>query len=280
MVMREFQARMRALQSLEQAQTNNDQLATAVQQQGENYDILAIALTNDINRIRALPTLAQRAELKRTEFLPKWLPFVDKYLADGKVYQNDYFIYCIIYLFDVGEFEQALALADKAIAQNQAMPNQFNSNLPTFVADQIYKWAEKTAETGQSVEPYFSQVLHKVATQWQLHEVVTAKWLKLAAQLLLRNKQTGISHPASVVDPERLILAIKLCNKAFQLNAKAGVKTMIERSLMRLEALKKQGVEIPPVAGLNLEDEVINFDLVIDKLHFCPPKAPQGEDNV
>lgn len=282
MGMREFQARFKALEQINDSAVNMTALATAVRTQGANYDVLHIALINDVNKVRAFPSLAARAEYKRNYFLPKWLSFIDEYLQKGEVYQNDYFIYCIIYLFDIGDFEQALRLSDIAIEQNQSMPEQFKSALPTFVADQIYHWANKTAMAGGSVEPYFSQTLQNVATKWQLHELITAKWLKFAAALLLRDQQ-GKIHAASVDDPECLILAIQLCNRAFQLHHKIGVKTMIERCLMRLSALQEMGkinaTDSTSVSGLSLETQQIDFDIVAQKLR-SRHSLSEGLDNV
>ena len=153
------------------------------------------------------------------------------------------------------------------------MPQGWQTTLPNFVADQIYNWTDKTAAAGQSVEPYFSQTFKNVATQWKLHEIVTAKWLKLAAALLLRSPQ-GKVQASGIDDAETLVLAIQLCNRAFQLNQKAGVKNMIERCVMRLNALAKSGEydpnSLPQVAGLSLEKQQIDFDLVIEKLTARP----------
>ena len=153
------------------------------------------------------------------------------------------------------------------------MPQGWQTTLPNFVADQIYNWTDKTAAAGQSVEPYFSQTFKNVATQWKLHEIVTAKWLKLAAALLLRSPQ-GKVQASGIDDAETLVLAIQLCNRAFQLNQKAGVKNMIERCAMRLNALAKSGDydknSLPQVAGLSLEKQQIDFDLVIEKLTARP----------
>ncbi|MDU4461251.1 MAG: terminase endonuclease subunit [Haemophilus parainfluenzae] len=247
--------------------------SATVQQHGTDYEVLCIALTNDVNKIRAFPNFELKAEYKRDVFLPKWMPFVEEYWAKGIVYQNDYLAYCIIYSFDVGDFDTALKLADLAIKQNQSLPERFKSTLPNFVADQIYNWTDKTAAAGQSVEPYFSQTFKNVATQWKLHEIVTAKWLKLAAALLLRSPQ-GKVQASGIDDAETLVLAIQLCNRAFQLNQKAGVKNMIERCVMRLNALAKSGDydpnSLPQVAGLSLEKQQIDFDLVIEKLTARP----------
>ena len=178
-----------------------------------------------------------------------------------------------MYLFDIADFDRALSLAEKAIKQNQSMPQGWQTTLPNFVADQIYNWTDKTASAGQSVEPYFTQTFKNVATQWKLHEIVTAKWLKLAAALLLRSPQ-GKVQASGIDDAETLVLAIQLCNRAFQLNQKAGVKNMIERCVMRLNALAKSGDydpnRLPQVAGLSLEPSQIDFDLVIEKLTARP----------
>lgn len=271
--MREFQAQMRALQQIEKSVVDSAAQSATVQQHGTDYEVLCIALTNDVNKIRAFPNFELKAEYKRDVFLPKWMPFVEEYWAKGIVYQNDYLAYCIIYSFDVGDFDTALKLADLAIKQNQSLPERFKSTLPNFVADQIYNWTDKTAAAGQSVEPYFSQTFKNVATQWKLHEIVTAKWLKLAAALLLRSPQ-GKVQASGIDDAETLVLAIQLCNRAFQLNQKAGVKNMIERCVMRLNALAKSGDydpnSLPQVAGLSLEKQQIDFDLVIEKLTARP----------
>lgn len=273
MGMREFQAQMRALQQIEKSVVDSAAQSATVQQHGTDYEVLCIALTNDVNKIRAFPNFELKAEYKRDVFLPKWMPFVEEYWAKGIVYQNDYLAYCIIYSFDVGDFDTALKLADLAIKQNQSLPELFKSTLPNFVADQIYNWTDKTAAAGQSVEPYFSQTFKNVATQWKLHEIVTAKWLKLAAALLLRSPQ-GKVQASGIDDAETLVLAIQLCNRAFQLNQKAGVKNMIERCVMRLNALAKSGdydpTSLPQVAGLSLEKQQIDFDLVIEKLTARP----------
>lgn len=283
MGMRDFQRKMQTLAQINQAAKSTAQ-QSAVASHGNDYAMLEIACKNDVNAVRAFPTRAEKNDYKRDRFLPKWLPFVEVYFEQGTIYQNDYLVYCIVYLFDIGDFDKALSLAKKAIEQNQSMPEGWQSTLPNFVADQIYHWADKTAAAGQSVEPYFTQTFKNVATAWQLHEIVTAKWLKLAAALLLRNNK-GEVQASGIDDPETLVLAIQLCNRAFQLNHKAGVKNMIERCQMRLNALAKSGEydphSLPQVAGLSLEPPQIDFDKVVEKLTARPlPTDENGGENV
>ncbi|URL05954.1 phage terminase small subunit [Avibacterium sp. 21-595] len=268
MGMREFQKRMEKLTALENQPAQQAVVLVSHSQQ----DVLDIALKNDIEKIRALPTLVDRAEYKRNHFLPKWLPLVEEYFAKGEIYQNDVIAYCIIYAFDVGDLGGATRLARMAIAQNQSMPANFRSTLPTFVADQVLAWAERMAHQGQSAEPYFTDTFEAVAKTWHLHEIVTAKWYKFAATLFLRNQQ-GEVHAASVEDIESLELALFLAQKALEYNHKAGVNSMIDRIVMRLKKLHQS-------ADLNLDMRHLTVDHVIEKLRFRTSLAHKEQANV
>ncbi|WP_340619131.1 phage terminase small subunit, partial [Xenorhabdus entomophaga] len=61
---------------------------------------------------RELLTTAERVEMKRRELLPNYLPTAQRYLDEGEVYSNPIFVYCVIWLFDIGEFDQGLDWAD------------------------------------------------------------------------------------------------------------------------------------------------------------------------
>ncbi|MDG5830462.1 phage terminase small subunit [Salmonella enterica subsp. enterica serovar Newport] len=81
--------------------------------------------------------------LKRDVLLPRWVPTVESYLESKQVYANPVFAWCVIWLFDVGELDQALEWADIAISQQQATPVSYAANFPTFVADTMLAWRRK-----------------------------------------------------------------------------------------------------------------------------------------
>ncbi|MBV7387467.1 terminase [Pasteurellaceae bacterium TAE3-ERU1] len=251
MGIRQFQAEMQALEQLEAQQRVT--AATLADNVPSAQSAVQIALQNDLNKIREFPSLAERAKYKRDQFLPKWQGLVEDYLNGDQVYQNDLLVYCIIFSFDAGELGRALQWADTAIAQSQAMPAGFKSNLPTFVADQVFNWADRLACVGRSVEPYFTDTLEKVTTQWRLHEVVTAKWYKAAAQLLLRNAQ-GKVHAPSVDDTQALQMALFMALQAQTLNHKAGVNDFISRIQMRLNKLHPNADQMAALQGLTMAD--------------------------
>lgn len=235
MGLRDQQARMRELAKLEQAQLNA-QVNEAAEMPTVTQSAVLIALNQDVEKIRRFSAFADRNEYKRTQFLPKWMPFVEQHFNDGRTDQNDVIGYCLVYLLDIGHFEQAFNLAEKAIANGQKLPERFASPIPTFVAKHMLDWTIHTTAMGNPVEPYFSQTFQNVATAWQLNEILVATWFKQAAIQLLKNA-TGKAHAASVSEPERIILAIKLLRKAFYLNPKSGVTSLISRCFMRLNAL-------------------------------------------
>lgn len=152
----------------------------------ESLHLMIRALEADVEHVRSLPLIADRVEFKRDVLLPRWMPTVEAYLASGQVYANPVLAWCVIWLFDVGDLDKALDLADIAIGQHQATPEQLRSNFPTFVADTMLAWAQESAGRGESVEPYFSRTFERVANTWRLHEQVTAKWYKFAGLEMLR----------------------------------------------------------------------------------------------
>ena len=198
-----------------------------------------LALRRDIEQLRALPTIADRVEFKRAELLPRWLPTVQAYLDGGKVFPNPVFAWCVIWLFDTGELEQALDWADIAIAQRQETPDNIKSRFPAFVADTMLAWAQETLSRGESVEPYFSRTFERVTQQWRLHEEITAKWLKFTGLLLLRDDK-GEARAAAVDDVELLEKADALLAAAEAKHKKVGVGTVRRTIAARIRSLQKQ----------------------------------------
>lgn len=203
-----------------------------------SYESLEIVLKTDLNKIRSLPSLAQRAEYKRLQFLPKFLPLVKEYQETGERYQNDVLGYCLMYLFDVGDLEQGLQLAEFAIADGQKMPEGIVRSVAHFVADNVLEFTDKATSKGENAEPYFSETLEKLTTAWNVSEIVMAKYYKTASKLLLlAREQNGQVKTAFVNEPRRLELAIYAAVIANAYNHRIGVNSQIERCFMRLNAL-------------------------------------------
>ena len=203
----------------------------------ESQHIKLLALDNDIRQLHNMELLSDKLEFKRNTLLPRWLPHAQAYLEGERVYQNPVLVYCIIWLFDTGQFEQALRWADIAIAQGQKTPENFKSELPTFVAHFILEWAETEAERGNSTAPYFQQVFEKIRDKWRVNERLAARYWRFAGVQLLRGDD-GKPLASAINDPEILQQADQYLEQAMWLHPKIQVKTLRQRIAARLRALQ------------------------------------------
>lgn len=231
--------------ALSPAQRHNQKIALQKQlanrQAVESLDSLHIqiqALNQDVAYLKALPMTSDRIAHKRDVLLPKWMPTVEAYLESGSVFVHPVFAWCVVWLFDVGDLDKGLALADIAIAQHQPTPDSFRSTFPAFVADTVMAWADSTTAAGESIEPYFSRTFENVTTRWRLHEEITAKWYKFAGLQLLRD-DNGQPRATAVEDAETLEKAAVLLATAEKLYKKVGVGTMRNQIAARLRNLAK-----------------------------------------
>ncbi|EOK1143082.1 TPA: phage terminase small subunit [Klebsiella pneumoniae] len=182
---------------------------------------------------------ALRAEMKRDELLPKWMPRVRRYLDAGDIYPYPALVWCAIWLFDVGDLDGGIDYALEAISQQQPMPDNFSSSMGAFVADAVREWAEQEYAAGRSVEPYFSRVFQLVTESWQLHEEITAKYYKLAAQLALRGEDGLQEKPTAFSNLDVLEHVRALLQKAAATSKKAGVTTLLNSVNARIRALSR-----------------------------------------
>lgn len=204
-----------------------------------SFHLQMLELEKDVIQLRSLPRTEDRVEFKRDVLLPRWMPTVETYLAGDARFANPALVYCVIWLFDTGEMDRALDWADVAIGEQQAMPENFKSTMPAFVADTVLEWTTNAAEAGHSIEPYFSRTFENIREKWRLHEDISAKWFKFAGLHLLRD-ESGQSRATAVEDVKTLEQADALLAQAHAFNKNAGVTTMRSRIRARINSLNKQ----------------------------------------
>lgn len=215
---------------------NEMQPSDAVSSTSTSLHLLNAALKKDVQYLRSLPTIQERIEEKRNILLPRWQPYAQSYIDQGANYRNPILSYCIVWLFDVGEFDLAIKWAFIAIEQNQSTPDNIKSYFPAFVADQVYSWAEQQAEQGNSIEPYFSMIFNKVANEWRIHEEIKSKWYKFAGLFVLRDND-GNPRATAIEDLEVLERADQLLAQSEALYKHAQVKTIRASIAARIRAL-------------------------------------------
>lgn len=162
----------------------------------KHYKLMEDALLVDLERLSDIDSIEQKKVLKRDELLPKYLEYVVRYRESGLNFPNQVLMYVLVWLFDVYEFEQGLELADFAMEQEQKLPERFNRNVPTFIADEVITWAEAEYKAGRSPEPYVSNLLPRVDGEWKLFERIPARYHKVLGILAMDAKdwRKAIAH--------------------------------------------------------------------------------------
>lgn len=185
------------------------------------FEQLQAAMVTDVARIKTKPAIEDKQALKR-ELLPNYVPFVQAYVDDGHNYPNDVAVQVVVWLFDVNDIDNALKIGMYLVATgNSDLPPKFSRNLPTFIADAIYDWANDELKAEQTASPYLDDLVafmddEALVEKWDLHPAVISKNLALLAK---HKEREG-----------KLAECVSLCERAEGANPTgAGVKTMKER---------------------------------------------------
>ncbi len=206
---------------------------------------LTLNLENDLARLSGL-AVGDRIELK-AELLPGYLAAVNAYLDDGDVYANPVMAHMIIWIFDLieaghsaGDIITAERLAMAAVDQGQHMPERFNRDLPTFVADAFLAWAKLEIDQNHSPEPIFSRVFEQVKT-WPVPQVVLMKYHKAAANIAIDKDDDQIAY-GHLIEAQKLGTAK---HPAKISTALASVKKRLEKAGQLQPAIDKQPTPSP-----------------------------------
>ncbi|MEN9360636.1 MAG: hypothetical protein RL095_2171 [Verrucomicrobiota bacterium] len=201
-------------------------------QANREFDLLLSSLENDLKRLGGRPKGSARNKVKADELIPQYRAHLDKYIAAGDCYANPVLVEVMIWLFDIGELEQALRLATLAASQKQQLPERFTRrDIATFAADATLEWAKQQLTLKQPIEPHFGAVLALIdGGAWQVHDEILAKFLRLKADTLKD------SEPAA---------ALELLRRVLTLDPGASIKTALER----LEKIVARQTPPPPAAG-------------------------------
>lgn len=135
-------------------------------------EVLLAAMDQDLAALSKITDVKKKIQLKKDEFIPKWLPIIENYRDSGAQHPFEPLVWIAIWLVDAGQIEQGIYWADFAIAQNQKMPERFKSaNLESVITRQVHDWALEQFKAEYSAEPYLSQVVERIETnQWLVSE--------------------------------------------------------------------------------------------------------------
>ncbi|MDG9666736.1 phage terminase small subunit [Hahella sp. CR1] len=186
-----------------------------------DYPVALAALTQCREQLAELDSIPDKVALK-ARVLPQFMDFLQAYRDSGQRYPNEVLVFCVIWLFDVGDIENALSWAGLAIEQQQCMPGHFKRDLPTYVLEEVHDWAERQFKGGDSASPYLDDAAaHLTSQAWPTaNDIVAGKLYR----------QCGLNAEQNV----DLNAALAYFEQAQAANPAAGCKTRIAKLQARL----------------------------------------------
>ncbi len=132
--------------------------------------IASVTLTSldaDLETLSGIKNRDEKNEFKKSVLLPKYMPEVQAYIAEGQHKHYLPLVYVAMWSFDVGDLTKALELFEIAIAQQQPKPQHFNRSLTDLVVESFAEWALDQVKKKESVAPYLNTVCDYVSQgQW------------------------------------------------------------------------------------------------------------------
>lgn len=214
------------------------------------YEQIRAQLGEDVAALREIQSIEAKIARKR-ELLPAYQPWCQGVLAaasaeGGVGCQDDVVAQVMVWEIDVGNFAFGLDLADYVLKWGVALPERFERTPACLVLEEIADAA--IAAQGQD-QPFDLGILLRVEELTAAHDMpdqVRAKICKAIGVEMARVADAigaGAEAPAGA---HRAALegAIAKLRRALELNAKAGVKKIIERldrELKKLVPAPEQG---------------------------------------
>ena len=151
----------------------------------------------------------------------------------------------LVWHIDVGNFAQALALAEYALRHAVALPDQYQRTLPTLLLDEVSEAAIAGKLTGPDALAYLAKV-DMLTHDHDAHDQARAKLHKAIGWACMGKTSTNDADPKDL-PPDVAGIALKHLRRAMELNDKVGVKKDIERLERAVDQLKK--ADSPPNDG-------------------------------
>ncbi len=152
------------------------------------YQLQLTELKNDIHVLRSMQSREKRNEVKK-ELIPKHMPYVLGIVQSGaKVEQDEVITTIMLWCFDCELFNQGLSLAEYALENDLKMPDSFNRNTATIVAEEIGNAARIAYKQGEVFEINTLEKAYKITTSFDMPDEVRAKLLVALGRSYLQSE--------------------------------------------------------------------------------------------
>lgn len=195
------------------------------------YQSLLAQLHDDLRVLHNIQSVETKIA-KKPALLAKYRPWVAGALdvAEGDAApQDEIVVTAMIWAFDIADWSFALDIADHCLAHGLALPERYNRTLACLVVEEI---AEAAIKTTGSVPHDVLERIRTIATDHDMPDQVRAKFFRALGESWAAKAEsfdaTSDSAPAGG-KPAMVDAALTELRRAVSLNAKVGVKKLIEQ---------------------------------------------------
>ncbi|MEW5250730.1 phage terminase small subunit [Microbulbifer sp. 2201CG32-9] len=177
------------------------------------YERMLMQLAEDRRRLKQVQSVERKVALKR-QLLPRYHDWIEGTLEGGDGAQDDVLMTALVWHIDTGDYGWALRIADYALAHNLTLPDQYQRDTATVIAEEIAEAALAALNAGQAFDLAVVLTADQLTQQRDMPDQARAKLHKAAGLLLSEeNPQAALEH----------------LRRALSLHDRVGVKKDIEK---------------------------------------------------
>ena len=171
-------------------------------------------LGEDRRRLKGIQSTVKKAEIK-VEVLPKYVPWVDGVLAADGAQQDDVLLYVMLWRVDAGDYAGALTIGRHAIRHGWSMPQGFNRNVQTLLAEDMADASKNALMEKTGFDPD-----------------LLMQTLDVIGDLDMPDQSLALLHKSLgwVLRESQPVAALNYLQQAMQLDERCGFKKDIEHS--------------------------------------------------
>lgn len=216
-----------------------------VREDASVYMLQLAELKNDQNLLRNVKSEIERAQYKAT-LIPKYMPYVEGVLSieeRAPDLKDDVVTTIMLWCFDADMFEDGLRIAEFALKYGLDMPDTFNRDTASIVAEEIGNAAKAAHTEGEVFDIAILEKANTLTSTFSMHDQIRAKLYVAMGRTYLQK--------------ELYALAVTFLKRAIKHNENCGGKQELQKA-ERL--LKKQLEENPPQPLLNADGSPVVDD--------------------
>lgn len=208
---------------------------------------IGLRLTHDLRDLKAIRSIDAKVEAKRQRIgeYRSWITgLIEADAGIGTGVAAEVAPTIMVWLIDLGQYSDALPIAEFLIRHNAPMPARYNRDAASVVTEEIAQAAIKAQAANQKFDLDVLQEVDCLIDGIDMHDEIRAKLNKaIGSELLRQGEDLPADEAADVLTSAQAHLA-----EAHRLNDRVGVKDRMKR-VAKLIAATAAAAEAAALAG-------------------------------